>query len=96
MKKYKVLIEGANFLIEFDEETTKYGFFTTRFVEAENEEAAENQAIEMVRLKLVRLVKNNRDDSPVMFVEEIVELEPFEELPVPQPGFAWFADEKGH
>jgi hypothetical protein len=96
VKKYKVMIEGANFLIELDDATTKHGFFTTRFVEAEDEEAAENQAIEITRMELANRVKNDRDDSPVMFVEEMVEIGPFEEFPVPRPGFVWFPDEKGH
>lgn len=96
MKKYKVLVEGANFLITFDDETSKHGFFTTRFVEARTEEEAESETIEMLRVELEEVVKNDQADSPVMFIDEIVELDSFGDFPVPGTGFVWFPDEKGH
>ena len=95
-RKYKVMVEGANFLVSFDNETAKHGFFTTRFVEAENPEDAENQTIELLRVELASLVQNDASDSPVMFVEEVDEIDSFEGLPMPGAGFVWFPDEKGH
>ena len=97
MKKYKVTVEGVNFLIRVDSETTKHGFFTARFVEAWDEDEAENKVVEMLRVELKRLVQNEKSDSPMMFVEEVEELESFDEFKVPGTGFAWYPDEReGH
>lgn len=90
------MIEGANFLVTFENETSKHGFFTTRFLEAHTEEEAENETFEMLRLELAEVVKNDQADSPVMFIDEIVELDSFDDFPVPGTGFVWFPDEKGH
>ena len=90
------MVEGANFLITFDDETSKYGFFTTRFLEARTEEEAENETIEMLRVELAEVVENDQSDSPVMFIDEIVELDSFGDFAVPGTGFVWFPDEKGH
>jgi len=96
LKKYRVMVEGANFLITFDNEATKHGFFTTRFVEANGPEAAEAIAMDMIRLELANVVENDLADSPVMFLEEIEEIDALVDYPVPGAGFAWFPDEKGH
>lgn len=96
MKKYRILVEGANFLITVDDETSKHGFFTTRFVEARTEEEAEHETIEMLRVELADVVQNDQADSPVMFIDEIVELDSFGDFLVPGGGFTWFPDEKGH
>ena len=97
MKKYKVTIEGVNFLIRIDDETTKHGFFTTRLVEAQNEGEAESKAIEMLREELMTVVQNEKTDSPMMFVEEIKEMESFGKFKVPGAGFTWYLDRgEGH
>lgn len=96
LKKYRVMVEGANFLITFDNETAKYGFYTTRFLEAENEEDAEVNAMDILREELADIVQNDLADSPVMFLAEIEELRSFADYPVPGTGFVWFPDEKGH
>jgi hypothetical protein len=49
MPKYKVKINGGNFLINMEDRTAKYGFFTTRFLEATDSAAAENAAVKMIR-----------------------------------------------
>ena len=90
------MVEGANFLITIDNEATKHGFFTTRVVEADGPEAAETIAMDMLRLELADLVQNDLADSPVMFLEEIEEIDSFIDYPEPRTGFAWFPDEKGH
>lgn len=97
MKKYKVTVHGVNFLIEVDGETNKFGFFTTRFVEAWDKDEAENKVIDMLRVELKRLVQNDKLDSPMMFVEEIQELKTFGDFKLPGTGFTWYPDEgEGH
>ena len=62
MPKYKVEINGANFLINMEGRTAKHGFFTIRFVEAPDSVAAENAAVQMIRetQRLRDLVRNAR------------------------------------
>jgi hypothetical protein len=95
MKKFKVLVRGENFLINLDDVKQKMGFYTTRFVEAESEEAAENVAMDMLRHdpKLVKGVLNERSDPPMMYAEEIEELKSFEGFPVPGGGFAFYPED---
>jgi hypothetical protein len=97
MKKYKVMLEGHNFLIKIEDDAKKYGFFTTRVVEARDEEEAGQKAIEILRndTDLVALIQNEESDSPTMFVEKVEELKGFSRIRVPRTGFVWFPDEGG-
>lgn len=95
-KKYKVLVRGENFLLNVDGKNQKLGFYTTRFLEAQNEEGAEEMAIALVRddPKLRSGVLNEQSDTPVMFAEEIVELESFDGREIPRTGFVFYPEEK--
>lgn len=55
MTHYRVLLKGENFWLEVEGEASRMGFFTARFVIAENEQEAENNAVQMLRddLKLI-------------------------------------------
>jgi hypothetical protein len=94
MRKYKVEINGANFLIEMDGRPEKHKFFTTRFVEAPDAAAAENAAVQMIRetQRLRDLVRNTSDDPPVMDVTSVIELGSFDRIRSLKPGFAWYED----
>ena len=94
-KKYKVLVRGENFLMNLDGKNQRLGFYTTRFVEAQNEEGAEEKAIALLRddPKLRSSVLNDQSDAPVMFAEEIVELTSFDGLKMPGTGFVFYPKE---
>jgi hypothetical protein len=97
MKMYKVIVESINFLINMDEEARKYGFFTTRWVEAWDADEAETKVMDMLRVELKSMVQNEQADSPMMFVEEIEELETFSESNPTRTGFVWYPDNReGH
>jgi hypothetical protein len=49
MKKYKVFVHGQNFLLNLDGKAEKVGFYTTRFVEANDDNEAEENAISTLR-----------------------------------------------
>ena len=76
MKKYCVLINGRNFLLDFDGKKQKMGFYTNRFVEAKSVKEAENLAIDLMRRepKLNNNVFNNQNDPPMLYVDEIKEV----------------------
>lgn len=95
MKKYSVLVRGENFIVRGDEQDQKLGFYTTVFVEALDEQSAEIKAMELLRTdqKLVNITLNSKSNSPMMYMEEIEELETFEGLHLPRTGFAFFSAE---
>jgi len=70
----------------------KFGFYTTVFVDAEDEEEAEQRSIQLLRHdpKLQESTLNNKSDSPMMYVEEIEELDSFDGYKLPRFGFAFF------
>jgi hypothetical protein len=45
MRNFVIFLQGDNFQLDVDGETQRAGFFATRRVEAENEEAASDLAI---------------------------------------------------
>ena len=81
-------------MIEMDGRIAKYGFFTTRFVEATNADAAENAAVQMIRetQRLRDLVRNAPGDPPVMDVTGITAMESFDGIKNLEPGFAWYEE----
>jgi hypothetical protein len=76
MKKYRVLINGRNFILDMEGDTRPAGFYTTRFVEAANPEDAELAAVDAVRQDedLRARVRNPPDDPPMLYAEEIEEV----------------------
>lgn len=96
MKKFRVFIRGENFLINLDGVEQKLGFYTTRYVEAHDEEAAEYLVMDMLRddPKLAKGVLNDKADSPMMYAEEVEELASFEGRPFPGTGFAFYSEEE--
>lgn len=94
MRKYRVLINGENFLLNFDGRVQKMGFYTNRFVEADNPEDAEQVAIEMMRRedKLKQIVLNDQNDPPKLFVEEIAEVEQLET----QQGLSFYSEDENN
>ncbi|HID69598.1 MAG TPA: hypothetical protein EYP35_03860 [Desulfobacterales bacterium] len=94
MQKYNVFIEGTNFKIEIENTVQKCGFFTTRFVEANDPPSAEKQAMDFVREELQEIVLNDRENPPVMYIEKLDEIKTFGDNEVPGTGFTWFKDDE--
>ena len=92
-RKYRILVNGQNFLLEMDGENRKTGFYTTRFVEAQDAEQAEALAVELIKSdpKLSNIVLNKRGDSPRVYVEEIEEVKRLRA----QAGYAFYYEEEG-
>lgn len=94
MKKYKVFVHGQNFLLNLHGKAEKVCFYATRFVEARDEHEAEEKAISILRNDptLGDGVLNEKSDAPMLYVEEIAELESFESLILPGTGFSFYTD----
>jgi hypothetical protein len=91
-RKYRVLIKGQNFLLNKDGETPKTGFYTTRFVEAQDAKQAEAVAIELIKsdAKLADIVLNKRGDTPRLHIEEVEEVKRLRS----QVGYAFYSEEE--
>lgn len=93
-KTFRVLLRGENFLLESEGTMKRFGFYTTRFVEASNETEAEHMAVEVLRQdpRLRGGVLNDRSDPPLLFAEEIVKLSADVAIEDTAPGFAFYED----
>ena len=76
MKRYKIKLHGENFLINFDGELKKYGFYATKFVKAESPQEAEKIAIILIHQNpnLRDTILNKNTDRPTINMEEIKEV----------------------
>lgn len=92
--KFKVVVEGSNFLIKFENARKKMGFFATRFIEAANRDDAEKIVRELIMNELRDLVLNKQTDPPIIFIEEFVKLNSFGSALVPGTGVTWYTDDE--
>lgn len=91
MKYYKVSINVVNFLLNLEGECfVKHGFYATRYVEAKNEQEAEKKAVDLVISQYREVAKNEKDDPPVAYVEEIVEVDSLEDTI--NEGASWYEE----
>ena len=70
------------------------GFYTTRFVVADNDVEAENMAVQMIRedSKFQRVL-NQREDPPMIYCEGIEKVQAFEPSSVVQKGFVFYKED---
>lgn len=95
MNKYKAMLEGKNFLLDLEGITQKYGFYTTRYVEANDPEEAELNAVKTIREdnQLTDTVKNDQSDPPMIYLESLDELSSFEGVEIPGTGYTFYPDD---
>lgn len=95
MKKYRILLEGKNFLINSDEGPNRMGFYTTRYVEAENREDAEKRSVELIKNdpKLKDVMLNIRSDPPMIYLEKIEEISSFDGVDKTNTGYTFYPEE---
>ena len=96
MKKFRVLVKGQNFLLDSDRGIKRFGFYTTRLVEAADRNEAERVAIEALRQddRLRGKVRNERSDPPMLFAEEIAEVPSFDGVDSQSHGLALYEDQR--
>lgn len=94
MPTYRVFVEGTNLLMHDEDrpEPQRFGFYVTRFIDAEDAERAAERALAIVRNEptLIMAALNSPYDPPAFHVEDVECLAPNEEAPVILPGFAFF------
>lgn len=95
MKKYQILVEGSNFFLKLSKkDIKKYGFYATRFVEAETPERAFEIVKDILRNQIKREdIYNEEDNPPILYPNEIDEVECFDDIIIPGEGFTFFSEE---
>jgi len=88
-------MEGKNFLLNLEGITQKYGFFTTRYIEANNPEEAELKAVQLIRedSEISESIKNPQSDPPMIYLNTLDELASFEGVDVPGAGYSFYPDD---
>jgi len=91
MNHYRVFLKGQNFLLNVNGTPKRLGFFTTRFVQADNREETELLAVDLIRNDtwLRDSILNERSDPPRIFAQEISVLDA-SDVPDVQGGFSFF------
>jgi hypothetical protein len=99
MKKWRVLINGTNFRMVFlnkesEPRLRRMGFITVVFVTARTSQDAELRAVAVLRRdkELRRGFRNEKNDPPVLFCDEIQEITSFHGCHRPRTGFAFYAE----
>jgi hypothetical protein len=99
MKKWRVLINGTNFRMEVpkggsEPRVRRMGFFTTVFVRANTPQDAELRAVEVLRRDkgLCARARNPKEDPPVLFADEIQEIQSFRGVRLPRTGLALYGE----
>jgi len=90
--KYRVFICGRHAFLELEEGKPKlFGFYTTRYLKAKDEDDACNVALDLVRreIQLYAVSLENFE----LTVKEVVEVESFEGQFPPGEGFTFFPEE---
>ena len=97
MNKYRVFLNGRNFLVDLGDGLASHGFYTTRFVEANAPDEAELKAVDSVRRReeIKPLLRNLPDAPPMLFAEEIEEIDTFEGIETLEQGITWYAEDVG-
>lgn len=73
---------------------TSMGFYTTRWVEASTPEEAEITAIELIKNdhELKAAIINEKDAPPMLYKENISEIENFEGVNPPGAGYTFYRE----
>ena len=93
MPHWRVLMNGRNFWLRVEDRPQRLGFYTTRFVVAEDKPSAELAACNLLRDDpRLQAVLNDRSDPPVIQAEEVVEVSAPDGDP-PNAGYAFYGEE---
>ena len=87
------MLNGQNFNLDIGEGLARYGFYTTIYANATSKSAAENMAVVSIekRDEIKLRVKNEKNDPPMIYAEEIVEIECIDQNAV-EPDLTWFKE----
>ena len=82
--------------MNFEGKLVRFGFTTTRYVEAASPEEAELAAVDTVKkdVSLINALHNDENDSPMIYLDKLYELENFGCESVPGKGYTFYQEKK--
>ena len=94
MLAFEVRVNGRNFLIERERTFEKYGFFTNIYLKAQNVTEAEYIAMHILRNndQLRLSVRNEKNDPPTMYADQITEIFNYDEIEHKEQGLIWYRE----
>ncbi|MCI0628988.1 MAG: hypothetical protein L0387_46300 [Acidobacteria bacterium] len=94
MPKFKITIEGRNFLVRMGGKPLKHGFMTIVLVESETAAEAETEAIALLRRDgdLVSATMNKADDPPTLRLDDVKEIWEWPDISRPRSGLIWYPE----
>lgn len=96
MKKYRLLLNGKNFLLNRDGKAQKYGFYQSMFIEAETPKQAERMALTKIwhDRELKEITLNGAKDAPRVKLETFWELDELYYVNRLEPGRTFYPEKK--
>ena len=93
MKKFRVEIEGLNFVAEMIIHRTKMSMMASVYVEAENQEKAEKKVLDLVKQQISEDKSSiYNPDNAVFYIREIMEVKSFDHEPDKIGNFIWYCE----
>jgi hypothetical protein len=94
MKKYIVRLEGRNYLLADKGGPRRFGFATTRHVEAMSPNEAEQAAIREIQedVQLNASLLNDASNPPQVTATQHIEVDSFESVRTPEFGYIFYED----
>jgi hypothetical protein len=94
MRKYRITINGRNYLMNWEGERKRIGFFKIFYLEADDPQAAENLAVSKIIAdpKWEGTILNEESDPPGMYLESLVEVESFDDTASLETGYIFYPD----
>lgn len=94
MPKYEVTIRGENFVVNGPSgKPEPLGFLQLVYIEAENPDQAELDAVDFVRRSDIRdQIQNLPEDPPMLYLHEMSELDSFEGIERPASSRMFYSD----
>lgn len=96
MRKYRVTINGRNYLLNWEGAPKRMGFYKINFLEANDPQEAENLAVSTIVAdpRWRGSLLNSGDDRPVMYLLSLTELESFDGIESLETGYIFYPDEE--
>lgn len=96
MPWFRCFVRGENFAVVMDGRQELLGFYVTRFVEADNPEGAEAEAVAVLKAdpRLAPPPGHTPTGRARVFFEQITEV-PAADVPARPPGFTFYATDDG-
>ncbi len=100
MRKFRIIVNGRNFLFSRNPIMDKFqktgnvclGFHTTKYVLAEDPDAAQEKAVDAIRQELAGEVINPRENPPRMHIEDVCELQESTDIDEKGRGYVFFPE----